>query len=328
MDFSVNDIALQIVSPILDNPRRYGAEISRSPGGATVVDLGVHAPGSWLAARLFVESAFGGLAEVTFGRMAIKELEVVTVSVVIDDPMLSVVACHGGAWKLGEGEFAAMGSGPARARARADRWARKVDYRDPSNHALLHLQMPALPDDNLLQRVADACEMPQANLVAVVAPSASLVGSVQVASRAFEQCLVALGRTTDFDVSTVVHGDSTAPVAPVVDGETMAFGRINDALVYGGMSTLWVRHADDEAVRRATESIPFSKHAGEYYGRSYRELFEAYNRSIYNVPANLDAPAKMTMLNLATGSAFTAGEINIERLYQSFTESRAQIQAA
>lgn len=327
MPLSVNEIGLEIVSPILDNPRRYGAEVHKAAGGATVVDLGVNVPGSWLAAKLFVEACFGGLAEVTFGRLALRDLEVPTVNIVIDDPMLSVVACHGGAWKLGDGEFAAMGSGPARARARADRWARKLDYRDPAPVALLHLQMPTLPGDDLLQRVAGACEIPQQRLTALVAPSASLVGSVQVASRAFEQCLVALGRTTDFDVSTVVHGDSTAPVAPVIDDETIAFGRINDALVYGGASGLWIRHPDDEAVRRATESIPFSLHAGEYYGRSYRELFEAHNRSIYNIPANLDAPAKMTMYNLTTGSVFTAGEINVDRLYRSFTEPAAAVRA-
>ncbi len=30
MHFSVNDIGLQIVSPILESPRRFGAEVSRT----------------------------------------------------------------------------------------------------------------------------------------------------------------------------------------------------------------------------------------------------------------------------------------------------------
>jgi len=322
MPKSLNEASLEIISPILDDPRRYGARIIKSPSGATIVDMGVEADGSWLGAKLWVEAAHGGMGEFSYGRMQIKDIEVPTAEVVIDNPMLSVIACEVAAWKLGEGEFAAMGSGPARAKARVDRWAKKVEYEDPSPYALLQLQMPRLPDDAMLQVVADACGIPLASLTAMVAPSASLVGSVQVASRAVEQCIVALARTTSFDISTIMYGNSTAPIAPVIEDEVLAMGRVNDALLYGGSSGLWVRHPDDDEIRRVTESIPFSVRAGADYGKSFGEIFEAYGRSIYRIPAHLDGPAKMMMTNLLTGSVFVAGKIDAERLFRSFTQGK------
>jgi methenyltetrahydromethanopterin cyclohydrolase len=318
---SLNQAAIEIVSPILDDPKRYGAKIIRSPGGATVVDMGLEADGSWAGAKLWVEAAHGGMATVAYGRMRIQDLDVPTIEVLVDDPMLSVIACEAGAWKLGEGEFVPVGSGPARAKARADRFAVRVEYDDPADHALLQLQMNRLPDEATLQFVADACRIPAKNLVAMVAPSASLVGAVQVASRAFEQCIIALGRNTTYDLTTIVWGYGSAPVAPVIKDEVLAMGRINDALVYGSSNGLWVRHPDDDEVRRTAEALPFSVQAGADYGKGYAEIYEAYGRSLFDIPARLDTPARITMTNILTGSVYAAGKVDEAVLHRSFTRT-------
>ena len=86
--------------------------------------------------------------------------------------------------------------------------------------------------------LADACGIRLSGLVALVAPSASLVGGVQVASRSFEQAIITLGRNTDFDLTTIIHGYGRAPIPPVIKDEVLAMGRINDALVYGGTTGL------------------------------------------------------------------------------------------
>jgi methenyltetrahydromethanopterin cyclohydrolase len=322
MPKSLNEAGLAIIAPILDDPCRHGAQIIQSPGGATIVDMGVEASGSWLGARLWVEAAHGGMAECSYGRMQIKDIEVPTAEIVIDNPMLSVIACEAGGWKLGDGEFAPVGSGPARAKAHADRFSKRVGYKDPSPFALLQLQMNRLPDEATLQLVADACGIPLTNLTAMVAPSASLVGSVQVASRAFEQCIIALARNTSFDISTVLYGYGRAPIAPVINDEVLAIGRINDALIYGSSSGLWVRHPDDDEVRRTIERLPFSAQAGADYGKGFAEIYETYGRTLFNIPARFDAPAQVTMANLLTGSVFVAGQIDEERLFHSFTRGK------
>lgn len=319
MPKSLNEAGIEIISPILDDPKRYGAVISKSPGGATIVDMGLEADGSWQGAKLWVKAAHGGMADFTYGRMSVKGMDLPTAEVMIDDPMLSVIACEAGAWQLGEGEFAPVGSGPARAKANADRFAQKVEYEDPSSHVLLQMQINRLPEEEALRFVADACSIPLANLIVLVAPSASLVGAVQVASRAFEQCIISLARSTSFDISTIVYGYGAAPIPPVIKDETLAMGRINDALVYGGSGGMWLRHHDDDEVRRTAEALPFSVQAGEDYGKGYAEIYETYGRSLFNIPAKLDSPAKIMMTNMLTGTVAVAGKIDEDVLYRSFT---------
>ncbi|MCJ7823624.1 MAG: hypothetical protein MUP44_01860, partial [Anaerolineales bacterium] len=267
MPQSLNQAAMQIIGPILDDPQRYGALMIKTPKGATILDMGLEALGSWLGAKMYVEAAHGGMADVTFGRMQIKDLEVATVELMIDDPMLSVVSCEAGAWKLGDGDFVPVGSGPARAKARAEPWATRIEYEDPSDYVLLQMQINRLPEEAVLEFVADACKIPLSNLTVMVAPSASLVGSVQVASRAFEQCIIGLGRNTDFDIKTIKHGYGRAPIAPVIKDEVKAMGRINDALVYGGIGGMWLDHPDDDEMRRTAEALPFPVRAGDDYGK-------------------------------------------------------------
>lgn len=320
MPKSLNEAAMEIISPILDDPTRYGALITKSSGGATIVDMGIEADGSWLGAKMYVEAAHGGMAELTYGRMRIKDLDLPSANVMIDNPMLSVIGCEAGAWSLGEGEYAPVASGPVRAKARVDRWAQRVDYEDPSDYVLMQMQTRRMPDDETLEFVAESCGIPMANLTVIVAPSASLVGSVQVGSRAFEQCVISLARNSSFDISTIVYGYGSAPVAPVIKDEVLAMGRINDALVYGGSGGMWLRHRDDEEVRRAAEGLPFSVQAGDDYGKGYAEIYAAYGHSLFDIPARLDSPAKIMMSNMLTGSVFTAGAIDEDAIYRSFTE--------
>ncbi|MCC7361560.1 MAG: methenyltetrahydromethanopterin cyclohydrolase [Anaerolineales bacterium] len=321
MPKSLNEAAMEIISPLLDDPARYGAFLSRSADGATLVDLGLAAPGGWLAAKLWVEAAHGGMAVFNYGRMRIKDLEVPTAEVIMDDPMLSVIACESGAWKLGEGEFVPIGSGPARAKARADRFSQRVEYSDPSPNVVLQLQMNRMPGDETLQFVANACAIPVSGLVVMVAPSASLVGGVQVASRSFEQAIISLGRNTDFDITSIVYGYGRAPIPPVIKDEVLAMGRINDALVYGGSSGLWVSHPNDEAVRQTALNLPFSAQAGPDYGKGYAEIYNTYGRSLFNIPARLDSPAHVTMTNIRTGTVTTAGRVDEDVLFRSFTQT-------
>lgn len=316
---SINDEALEIISPILDAPEHYQAKIIKSDIGATIIDMGLSVDGSWRGGKLWVLAAHGGMADVNYGRMSILDLELPTVDVMVDDPMLSVVACQAGAWKLGKGEFSPVGSGPARLKARADRFARLVEYEDPSNHALLQLQMNRLPDDATLQFVADACGIPASNLVVMVAPSASIVGTIQVVGRSFEQAIISLGRNTDFDLSTCAYGYGRAPIPPVINDEVLAMGRINDALVYGSFTSMWVRYPDDDELRQITNNMSFSNQAGEDYGKGYAEIYDTYGRSLFNIPARLDSPAKIMMTNLLTGKVTIAGRIDEKQLYDSFT---------
>ncbi|MBI4316672.1 MAG: methenyltetrahydromethanopterin cyclohydrolase, partial [Chloroflexi bacterium] len=212
--------------------------VSQSACGATLVDMGLDCVGSWEAGRIFVEAGLGGLGKATFGAFPLGEVVLPSINVWVDDPVIATVASQAGDWKLGEGEFAAIGSGPARAIAHQDQWSTRANYTDRAEAVVVQLQTTRVPDDALCRRVAEACNVKPENVYVVFAPTGCLVGAIQVASRTVEQVMVKL-LVHGFDIHTVRTGFGVAPVAPVARDEGEAMGRVNDCLIYGGTTMLY-----------------------------------------------------------------------------------------
>ena len=118
------------------------------------------------------------------------------------------------------------------------------------------------------------------SLTLLVAPTASLAGTVQVVARSVETALHKL-HELKFDVTQVVSGYGVAPLPPVAPDELAAIGRTNDAILYGGRVTLWVR-ADDEHAgrgraegaveRRRTTTARRSPSCSSRYGRDFYKI--------------------------------------------------------
>ena len=87
------------------------------------------------------------------------------------------------------------------------------------------------------------------HLTLLVAPTTSLAGTAQVVARSVETALHKL-HELKFDVTQVVSGYGVAPLPPVATDFVQGIGRTNDAILYGGKVTLWVR-ADDELLARS-----------------------------------------------------------------------------
>src|SRR5690606_22770213 len=117
-------------------------------------------------------------------------------------------------------------------------------------------------------------KLPQAAeaLTLLVAPASSLAGTVQVVARSVETTLHKL-HELKFDVTQVVSGYGVAPLPPVARDELAAIGRTNDAILYGGRVTLWVR-ADDELLAAVGPKVPSS--ASKDHGALFAELFQRY----------------------------------------------------
>jgi methenyltetrahydromethanopterin cyclohydrolase len=58
--------------------------------------------------------------------------------------------------------------------------------------------------------------------------------------------------------------------------------------------------------------------ASRAYGRPFVEIYEDANRDFYEIPLDLHSPAVLHVNNVATGRTFSAGEINVAVLEQSF----------
>jgi methenyltetrahydromethanopterin cyclohydrolase len=150
-------------------------------------------------------------------------------------------------------------------------------------------------------------------LTLLVAPVSSIAGTVQVVARSVETALHKL-HEMKFDVTQVVSGFGVAPLPPVTPDELAAIGRTNDAILYGGRVTLWVR-ADDEQLAALGPKVPSS--GSNDHGALFAELFARYG-DFYQIDPLLFSPAVVTFVNLKTGRCHTFGKCEPELLRKSF----------
>ncbi len=310
---SVNERAAEILRRMASQAEVLGVAVHHLSNGATVIDAGIKVPGSLAAGKLFAEACLGGLGEVGFTRLSFSGIEgglwLPGVSVRVEHPAIACMAAQYAGWAVKRGKFFAMGSGPARALYAGEELFERLSYRDQAQVAVLLLEGRKLPNEEVVAYVAGKCGVDESQVLLAIAPTASLVGSVQVAARVVEtglHKLIELG----FDVEQVVAGFGTCPLAPVAADDLRAIGLTNDAVLYGGQAYYAVQTSDEE-LEAIIEQVPSS--ASRDYGTPFYELFQRYG-DFYQIDPLLFSPAEVTFNNIATGRTFHAGGVNVELL--------------
>lgn len=262
---------------------------------------GVTVPGSLTAGRFFAKACLGGLGQVNFTQLAVNDasdnFSLPAVSVSVDHPHIACMASQFAGWPIKRAKFFALGSGPARALYRREEIFSKLDYRDQADVAILLLEGRQLPDEEVAAYVADKCAVEVSRVTLLIAPTASVVGSVQIAARVVEtglHKLVGLG----FDTRQVVAGYGVCPLAPVAADDLHAIGRTNDAVLYGSQAYLTVR-ADDSELAAIIEKVPSS--SSQDYGTRFYDLFQRCNSDFYQIDPLLFSPAQIYINNLTSG---------------------------
>jgi methenyltetrahydromethanopterin cyclohydrolase len=311
---SVNRRAEIIVRQMIDEAESLGLSVSQLKNGATVIDAGISAPGSLEAGRLFACASLGGLGAVSFAYKTYEiqdanscssfSLPIVTAEV--RQPPLACMASQYAGWALKLEKYFAIGSGPARALAAGEDIFRVLDYRDCSEVAILMLEGRQPPDEAVAAYAAKQCNLDTGQLIILIAPTASIVGSVQIAARAVEtgmHKLVELG----FDIKQVKAASGLCPMAPVAGDDDKAIGRTNDAILYGSEVFFAVDTAD-QTLDKIIEKIPSS--SSPDYGVPFYELFVRHGGDFFKIDRMLFSPARVTINNLQSGRAYSAGCID------------------
>ena len=257
---SLNDRALAIVRTMIADAEALQLAVKRLDNGTTVVDAGVHIPGSLEAGRLFAEACLGGMGKVHFCELNFGEFSLPGVDVTVNQPALACMAAQYAGWAIkvedpsSHKNFMAMGSGPARALYRGEPLFQSLAYRDPGDVAVLALENREIPSERVAEWVAGKCRVSTERLYLLVAPTASLVGSVQIAARVVETGLHKM-LLVGFDLNTVLSGFGTCPLAPIAAEDLRAIGRTNDAVLYGGRAWYTVR-GDDARIEEHIDNFP------------------------------------------------------------------------
>jgi methenyltetrahydromethanopterin cyclohydrolase len=233
-----------------------------------------------------------------------------------DDPALSEMASHVAATRVPWRGDQQVISGPVRAILGSDGFARSIPYRDPNpRRAVAGVQTTVLPDEELAESIARTCGTEPDRLYIMAARTGCMTGAVQVCARNVEQSMPTV-YDRGFSMDQIVDGSASTPLVCVVDDEAVAYGRVNDCLIYGQETDLTVRCADGD-IEKMLPDIPFSKNA-DVYGTPFQELFARCRGNWAYVPRDWDAPCKINFFNCATGGAWSTGKIGYAPLEAAF----------
>jgi methenyltetrahydromethanopterin cyclohydrolase len=310
---TLNERAQRLADHLAMNAAQHRIRV-QAVGGARVLNCGIDTPGGLQAGLAVARVCLANLAEVSVVPGEVGGVSCPVVQIATDHPVLACMASQYAGWPIAVGKYFAMGSGPMRAARGAEDIFDHIEGREQPPVAVGVLETRKLPDESVVQHIAEAVKVPAAKLTLLAAPAASMAGNLQVVARSVETCLHKL-HELNFDLAQVVSGFGSAPLPPVAQGETAAIGRTNDAILYGGRVVLWV-NAEDDQLAAVGPKVPSS--ASQDHGEPFAAIFKRYDHDFYKIDPLLFSPAEVVFCNLRSGKSHAYGEVLPGVLARSF----------
>ncbi|MGD2047898.1 MAG: methenyltetrahydromethanopterin cyclohydrolase [Chloroflexota bacterium] len=317
MTLSLNERALEVTERLIADAKALNVTVENLPNGSRLVDCGIEVPGGLQAGILFAEICMGGLGSIQSTYLNLDGWWMPGLAVSTDQPALACMAAQYAGWSVSKDDYFAMGSGPARIKIRAEEALYdELGYDDPAGVAVLCLETRTAPTADIAAYIAERAGISPGDLTLLMAPTACLVGSVQVAARVVETGLHKM-HELGFDLHQIVSGYGTCPLPPIAKSDTRAIGRTNDAILYGGQ-VYYTVVADDEELEEMVAKVPSSTSSD--YGEPFYDTFKGYNYDFYKIDPLLFSPAEIFVTNVNSGRTFHSGAVNVEVLKKSFVE--------
>ena len=311
---SINQLSQPLVEALLRDANALKLNILQHETGATIVDAGILAEGSLEAGLLIAEICMGGLGRVKLIQSPQFAKLPNVINTYSQTPVLACLGSQYAGWQLSHEKFFSLGSGPARAIAQREDLFKELAYQDSADKTVLVLETDKIPPAEIIAKVARETNIKPEHLTFILTPTKSLAGATQIVARVLEVALHKL-HTLHFPLSQVVEGLGAAPLPPKSSDFLTAMGRTNDAILLGGFVQLQVKCTDIEAEKLA---LALPSNSSKDYGRPFADIFKAVNMDFYQIDPLLFSPAKVNIINLATGNNFVGGELNETLLNQSF----------
>lgn len=312
MTLSINRTAMPAVREMIDRRAELGIAVAEQENGATCIDCGVNVPAGYRAGTLFVEACLGGLATAAITPGRVGRVPVPFLHLAIEHPALACLGSQKAGWVLRVGEYSAMASGPARALAlKPKETYRKIGYRDTSRTGVLALEADTLPDEEVTGFIAEKCGIDPGDLYVLVAPTRSLVGSVQISGRVVTATLHKL-EEKGYDVRRISHAAGRSPVAPIKRTPFDAMGTTNDCNIYYGSVSLVAEGYDPVFATLPSQTSPD-------YGRPFGRVLKDAGYDFLKVDSLLAfSPAEVTVNDSISGKVYRFGGLNADVLLESF----------
>lgn len=316
---SLNKLALGAVKQLIKNSDALRVKVHRDKSKTTIIDCGIEAPGSLEAGRLVSEACMGGLGTVEIGGTTVGEHFFPTAQVRTDDPALACLGAQVAGWSIKVDDFFALGSGPARALARVEKKLfEHLHYTDKHNEAVLLLETRTIPGPEVCEHIAEKCGVTPEHLHLLIAPTASIVGSVQIAARIVETPIHKL-ENLKFDPHKILSGTGVTPIVPIARKDNRAMGLTNDAILMMGNTFFYITSAEGDDIAGLVEKVPSSTSSS--YGKPFRQIFKEAKGDFYKIDPGLFAPAMISVSDLRTGQLHTAGKLDPDLFLKSIETS-------
>lgn len=303
---------MEIAEEMMDWSEELKIKALELKNGSKVIDCGINVTGGYEAGLLFTEVCMGGFGGCSVSVHKISDIPLAFVDVTTDHPAMSCLGAQKAGWRISVDKYFAMGSGPARALAlKPKKTFERIKYEDDFEHAVIALESNQLPDEKVIDTIAEACHVEPENVIALVAPTASIVGSIQVSGRVVETAIFKLNEL-GYDTTKIICGTGCAPIAPVVKDDLKAMGSTNDSVIYYGSVFLTVRGFEEDKFK----TVPST--TSKDYGKPFYKTFKDAGYDFFKIDANVFAPAEITVNDLLTGKTYHAGHLNSEVILESY----------
>lgn len=311
---TLNARALRLVEGLLERAADRHVMAHPIERGGRFIDCGIETTGGLTAGLDLARICLADLAEVSLAPGEVAGRPCPHVQVVTDHPAEACLASQYAGWAIQEEKFFAMGSGPMRAASGKEAIFDDVGGREEPEAVVGVLEARKRPTPAVVAKVAASCRVAPSSVTLLVAPTASLAGTLQVVARSVETALHKL-HELGFDVHRIRSAHGVAPLPPVARDDLGAIGRTNDAILYGGRVVLYVT-GDDASLEAVGPKVPSS--ASRDHGAPFAEIFARYNHDFYAVDPHLFSPAQVAFYNVETGNVRSYGEPAPDVLVRSF----------
>ena len=315
---SVNEKSQILVKDLIDNYNYYRVNIEKGHNGCTIIDAGINSLGNMEAGRVISEICLGGLGRVHILNTMQNAEWPLTVHVNTNDPVIACLGSQYAGWSLSSKEdgskFNALGSGPARSLALKEPLFKDIKYSDKASSTCLVMEVDSFPPNDVIEKISNDTKVDAKNLTIIITPTSSTVGNIQVVSRVLE---VALHKAHElkFPMNEIIEGFGSSPIPPTSPDFLTAMGRTNDAIIFAGITQLYVNTSDDNANELCLK-MPSS--TSNDYGKPFADIFKDYEYDLFKIAANLFSPSKVIISNMKTGNTFISGKIDNALMKKSF----------
>ncbi len=303
---------MEIAEEMMDWSEELKVKTIELNNGSKIIDCGINVEGGYEAGLMFTDICMGGFGASSITVHKVNEIPLAFVDIFTDHPAISCLGAQKAGWRINVDKYFAMGSGPARALAlKPKKTYERIKYEDDYDYAVIALESNQLPDEKVIENIAEASHVEPANVIALVAPTASIVGSVQVSGRVVETAIFKLNEL-GYDTTRIVSGSGCAPIAPVVRDDLKAMGSTNDSVIYYGSVFLTVKGFDESLFRQVPSTT------SRDYGKPFYRTFKDAGYDFFKIDANVFAPAEITANDLETGKTYHTGHLNGEVILESY----------